>query len=143
MPRSSVFRARGFTLLELLVVVSLIAIATAGVSFAIRDSADALVEREAQRLAALLDTARARSRTLGMPVYWRPVPRGFRFDGLQPGVLPETWLHEETITSAATVLVLGPEPILARQAVVVELQGKALRVVTDGVRPFAVEPVTP
>lgn len=140
MSRQSV-SPRGFTLLELLVVVALIAIATAGVSFAIRDSADALVEREAQRLAALLDTARARSRTLGMPVYWRPTQQGFRFDGLQKGALPEVWLNEGTITSAATVLVLGPEPILARQAVVIELQGKALRVATDGVRPFSVEAV--
>ena len=134
---------RGFTLLELLVVVSLIAIATAGVSFAIRDSSEALVEREAQRLAALLDTARARSRTLGVPVYWRPTPQGFRFDGLLEGALPEVWLNEGTVARVAGTLVLGPEPILARQAVVIEVQGHALRVATDGVRPFVVGPVTP
>lgn len=133
---------RGFTLLELLVVVALIAVATAGVSFAIRDSSEALVEREAQRLAALLDTARARSRTLGVPVYWRPVPRGFRFEGLLEGALPELWLNEGTTAAAANLLVLGPEPILARQAVIIELQGRVLRVATDGVRPFVVEPVT-
>ena len=133
---------RGFTLLELLVVVSLIAVATAGVSFAIRDSSEAMVEREAQRLAALLDTARARSRTLGIPVYWRPAPRGFRFEGLLEGALPEAWLNEETTAAAANLLVLGPEPILARQAVIIQLQGRALRVATDGVHPFIVEPVT-
>lgn len=132
---------RGFTLLELLVVVALIAIATAGVSFAIRDSSEALIEREGQRLAALLDTARARSRTLGSPVYWRPTARGFRFDGLQPGALAETWLNEDTVSRGANLLVLGPEPILARQGVIIELKGRSLLVATDGVRPFAVGPV--
>ena len=134
-------RSRGFTLLELLVVVALIAIATAGVSFAIRDSSEALIEREGQRLAALLDSARARSRTLGVPVYWRPTARGFRFDGLQAGALPEAWLNEGTVARGAGLLVLGPEPILARQGVVIELQGRSLLVATDGVRPFAVGPV--
>ncbi len=132
--------ASGFTLLELLVVVALIAIATAGVSFSIRDSNDAMVERESQRLAALLDTARARSRTLGVPVYWRPVAGGFVFEGLPKDALPSTWLNDTTVGRMTGVMVLGPEPILARQSVVVELQGKALRVASDGVRPFLVEP---
>ena len=43
--------AGGFTLLELLVVVAIIAIATAGVSFAVRDSAGTQLEREAARSA--------------------------------------------------------------------------------------------
>ena len=47
--------AKGFTLLELLVVVAIIALATAGVSFALRDSQATQLEREAQRLAALLE----------------------------------------------------------------------------------------
>ena len=64
-------RTFGFTLLELLVVVAIIAIASAGVSFALRDSADTQLEREAQRLAALLESARAQSRTSGRPVQWR------------------------------------------------------------------------
>ena len=39
--------ARGFTLIELLVVVAIIAIGSAGVSFALRDSAATQLEREA------------------------------------------------------------------------------------------------
>ena len=42
--------AFGFTLLELLVVVAIMALATAGVGFALRDSAAGNLEREAQRL---------------------------------------------------------------------------------------------
>lgn len=52
-------RLRGFTLLELIVVIAIIAVATAGVSFAMRDSSAARLDREADRLAALLESARA------------------------------------------------------------------------------------
>src|SRR3954467_8556222 len=89
-------RTRGFTLLELLVVVAIIAIASAGVSFALRDSQATQLEREAQRLAALLESARAQSRATGVPVRWRATEGGFRFEGAQEGSLPERWLAPET-----------------------------------------------
>src|SRR5574343_166836 len=60
--KSPVHAARGFTLIELMVVVALIAIATAGVSLALRDSADSALERDAQRLAAVLEATRAQAR---------------------------------------------------------------------------------
>ena len=47
----------GFTLLELLVVVSIMALATAGAALALRDSAHTQLEREGERLAALLEAA--------------------------------------------------------------------------------------
>jgi prepilin-type N-terminal cleavage/methylation domain-containing protein len=47
---------QGFTLLELLVVVALIAVATAGVSLSLRDSAQSALQRDAERLAVLLET---------------------------------------------------------------------------------------
>ncbi|MBP6357465.1 MAG: prepilin-type N-terminal cleavage/methylation domain-containing protein, partial [Burkholderiaceae bacterium] len=53
-PRACQRRSTGFTLLELLVVVAIIAIGTAGVSLALRDASASSLEREAQRLAALL-----------------------------------------------------------------------------------------
>ncbi|HWK82199.1 MAG TPA: prepilin-type N-terminal cleavage/methylation domain-containing protein, partial [Caldimonas sp.] len=48
-------RASGFTLIELMVVVAIIAIATAMASLAIRDPAADKLEQEAARLAALLE----------------------------------------------------------------------------------------
>jgi general secretion pathway protein H len=134
---------RGFTLLELLVVVAIIAVATAGVSFALRDSQATQLEREAQRLAALLESARAQSRSSGVPVRWYQVPGGFRFEGTPAGALPESWLEENTHASGAPVLVLGPEPIIGKQEVVLmspDLPGRSLRIATDGLRPFAVAP---
>ena len=134
---------RGFTLLELLVVVAIIAIATAGVSFALRDSQATQLEREAQRLAALLESARARSRSSGVPVRWYPTPGGFRFEGVPEQALPERWLEETTQASGSPVLVLGPEPIIGKQEVVLvssAVPGRSLRIATDGLRPFAVAP---
>lgn len=133
-------RPHGFTLLELLVVVAIIAIATAGVSFAVRDSAGTQLEREAARLAALLESARAQSRTSGVAVRWHPTDNGFRFDGLPPNALPGAWLHPATSVAQPTVLLLGPEPVIGPQAVVLvssDLPDRSVRVATDGLRPFA------
>jgi general secretion pathway protein H len=64
--------SHGFTLIELLVVIALIAIGTAAVSFSLRDTAETVLERDAERLAALFESARARSRASGVPVKWHP-----------------------------------------------------------------------
>lgn len=139
--RTPTLAARGFTLLELLVVVAIIAIASAGVSFALRDSQATQLEREAQRLAALLESGRAQSRSSGIPVRWYPIQGGFRFDGVPPGALPENWLADTTQVRGPTALSLGPEPIIGRQEVVLEsatLAGRSVRIATDGLRPFAV-----
>ena len=129
----------GFTLLELLVVVAIIAVAAAGVSFALRDQ-DAPLERDAQRLAALLESARARSRLSGQPVRWLADAQGFRFEGLPSEALPGNWLAAETRVVGRGVLVLGPEPVIGPQAVVLGSANSPATVVvaTDGLRPFGV-----
>lgn len=136
-------RARGFTLLELMVVVAIMALAAAGVSLSLRDSGQSQLEREADRLAALLEAGRAQSRANGVPVRWRPLPQGFRFEGLPTSArLPSGWLQPGVLVQPATPLVLGPEPLLPPQSVTLTLQGSAsppLRVATDGLRPFAVQ----
>ncbi len=135
-------RARGFTLLELLVVVAIMALATAGVGLALRDSGQTLLEREAQRLAALLEAGRAQSRASGLPVRWQAVAGGFRFDGLPQGQLPTQWLNAGTQVRGPSALVLGPEPLIGPQQVLLahaDHPERALRVATDGLRPFAVQ----
>jgi len=138
--------SRGFTLLELLVVVAIIAIASAGVSFALRDSAATQLEREAQRLAALLESARAQSRSSGQPVRWVAVEGGFRFEGVPQGALPDHWLAGTTQVVGPASLLLGPEPIIPRQSVELASSaqpGRSLRIATDGLRPFAVAAEAP
>jgi general secretion pathway protein H len=135
-------QALGFTLLELLVVVALIAIATAGVSLSLRDSADSALERDATRLAALLETARAQSRANGLTVVWRNTPTGFVFDGLPDPGLPQNWLSDNTRTEQAQSVVLGPEPLITPQSIALTTSqghGGSIWLVSDGLRPFQVQ----
>jgi general secretion pathway protein H len=134
-------RQRGFTLLELLVVMMIIAFASAGVALAMRDGTQTQLEREGERLAVLFESARAQSRANGNTVIWRVVEGGFRFEGLPPDALPNQWLSVDTVAAPNAAIQLGPEPIIGAQSV--ELASlsqpeRSLRVVTDGLQPFAV-----
>ena len=64
--------ARGFTLIELLVVIAIVALASAAVTLAMRDPQATQLEREAARLSALLESARAEARASGLAVFWVP-----------------------------------------------------------------------
>ena len=89
----------GFTLIELIVVVALIAIASAVASLALRDPAATRLEHEGARLVALLEAARTEARASGLPASWEPRPEqvgaeGFRFIGLPTTTgLPSNWLN--------------------------------------------------
>jgi general secretion pathway protein H len=135
-------RHRGFTLIELLMVVAIMAIATAGVGLALRDTSGTALEREAQRLAVLLDSARAQSRMTANPVRWRPTATGFVFEGLAKGTsFPSTWLGPDVRAAVANVVVLGPEPIIGPQQirlVSTSDPSRSLILATDGIRPFSV-----
>ncbi|MDE2368371.1 MAG: prepilin-type N-terminal cleavage/methylation domain-containing protein [Burkholderiales bacterium] len=137
---------RGFTLLELLVVVAIIAISVAVVSLSLRDGDGARLDEEGARLSALIEMARTESRASGSAVRWMPLPAGvdadaqFRFVGLPPGQkLPVRWLDPATTAQVvgAPVLMLGPDAILPPQRVVLQLDGKRLELVSDGLAAFA------
>ena len=144
--------ALGFTLLELMVVVAIIGLATVGVSLALRDDDGGRLETEALRLSALLESARAQSRSSGVPIYWRSTSDGFEFQGLSSrGQAPNDlmglrqWLQPETQAevvqpTGSEVLVLGPEPLIAAQTVALRLGDRTLNLATDGLAPFAVVP---
>ena len=142
-------RHGGFTLIELLVVVALIAITSATISLALRDPTELQLQREAQRLAALLETARAESRASGLAVRWIPksVKTGedFQFTGLPKTIqLPSRWLGDPvavTIENATAVnpgLVLGPEPIIPAQRLRLQLGDQRVVLGTDGLAAFEV-----
>lgn len=160
-------RPRGFTLVELLVVVAVVGIAAAAVVVSVRDPQATQLEREAIRLVALLEAARAESRASGVSVWWWPganapvadsepasrragspggptltgEDRDFRYIGLSPGLaLPERWLEPgvQAQVIGASALVLGPEPLIGAQRLVLR-RGEQRRVLaTDGLSPFAV-----
>jgi general secretion pathway protein H len=136
--------AHGFTLLELLLVLALVALTSAGASFALRDSADTQLQQEAQRLAALLETARAQARANGVPVLWQPQPGGFKLNGHT-----RTWLHPNTIVTRLSphpkspappepALWLPPEPLMPPQRLRLSVDGHEVWLGTNGVTPWRV-----
>lgn len=149
-PETCCVRQRGFTLLELMVVITIVALATAGVSLSLRDSAANQLEREAQRLTALLTSAHAQARTTGVPLWWRATPQGFELAGRQhvwltegtraqltaPGALSGTG-NAPSVPAVANAMALGPEPMMAPQRLTLSLQGRTVTLATDGLRPFS------
>lgn len=127
--------------------VALIAITSATISLALRDPTELQLQREAQRLAALLETARAESRASGLAVRW--IPKGvktdedFQFAGLPRTLqLPSRWLGEpvavqiENATAANPGLILGPEPVIPAQRLRLQLGNQRVVLGTDGLAAF-------
>ena len=141
--------SRGFTLLEMMVVVALAAMMAVGLTFSLRDGSLQQLEREGLRLASLLDAARAQARTSGTPIVWRATPQGFEFLGASPRrdaseslTEPRTWLVPGTAARVtepgnATELVLGPEPLNPPQRLTLMLGGRQLELASNGLSPFA------
>lgn len=134
-------------MIELLIVVALVGLASGLVALSIRDPAATRLEQEAERLASLLESARAESRALGVPVRWVPAAadreegaQDFRFLGLPRTELPQRWLERQVIAEVmgASALLLGPEPVIGPQRVALRLADRRIEVGTDGLAPFAI-----
>lgn len=140
--------SRGFTLLELMVVMVIIALATGLMTLALRDSAESRLEKEGVRLAALLESARAQARISGAEVRWEVIPPpggGFRFVGLPVDAtkaLPSAFLDQDTqaLIVGANAVPLGPEPLIGTQRILLKLDEHELTLGTDGLAPFAILP---
>jgi general secretion pathway protein H len=141
--------ARGFTLIELMIVVALIAVAAGMVSLALRDPSSTRLETEAQRLSALLEAARAESRASGLAVTWVPSrvddETNFRFvqvSGTQSKAMamPTRWLDPQVRAEVvgAQAVQLGPEPLIGAQRIVLRLAHQQLQLATDGLGPFTI-----
>ncbi len=146
-------RRGGFTLLELLVVMAVIAVGVSLVVMTLPDADAARLDEEGARLAALLETARAESRTSGVAVWWVPRSAGdslvgaqgqeqhFQFVGLPKALaLPGRWLDGRVAAQVvgARAVVLGPEAILPAQRIVLSLGERRLELASDGLGPFSV-----
>jgi general secretion pathway protein H len=146
----------GFTLVELLLVLMLIAMVSGLVSLALRDGSADRLEREALRLSALLEAGRAEARANGLAVRFELASADartggdsdvdFRFVGLPPGALQDgnasagRWLDREVQAriEGARALRLGPEPLIGAQRIVLSLGPQQRVLATDGLSPFAV-----
>lgn len=72
-------RVRGFTLIEMLVVLLIMGLFVGLVSTIVQPDDRAMVRVEAQRLAQLLDLAATKARLGGRPVAWTAEAPGYRF----------------------------------------------------------------
>ena len=136
-------RQDGFTLIELMVVIALIAIASAMASLAMRDPAATQLKHEGARLVALLEAARTEARAAGLTASWAPqtTEPGFRFVGMpESSNLPNAWLTDGVTAEVigARAVTLGPEPLIGAQRIVLHLDAQRLTLATDGLGPFVV-----
>ena len=132
-----------------MIVVALIAVSAGLVSLALRDSAHTRLRIEAQRLSALLDAARAESRASGLAISWRATQidddadfrfvRGFGTQA-QPLAMPTRWLDPQVNAEVggSGVVLLGPEPVIGAQRIVLRLDEQRVTLFTDGLGPFVV-----
>ena len=150
-------RPSGFTLIELMVVVAIVALGAGLVALSLRDGRQDALEQEGVRLAAMLEAARGESRASGQPVLWAPGPgvrpppklaaAQFHFSGRQAdeqGTVPlgqRQWLHPEVQAELVGVraLELGPDPMLLPQRVRLRWDDRVVEVGTNGLAPFAVQ----
>ena len=140
-------RQRGLTLLELLVVLAIIAISSAGVALAMRDNAQNQLERDTQRLIAKLEAARVQSRAQGLPIVWRTTDSGFIIETPVVGsgfvAQRDDWLSAGMFADMKAIT-LGPEPIIPPATITLsnsnvqtsDAKLMQLRIGTDGLQPF-------
>jgi general secretion pathway protein H len=138
-----------------MVVLAIVAIGVAVVSLALRDPTRDRLERDATRLATLLEMARAESRATAWPVQWALVRDGgpelrFRFVGLSAtgessgGLRADRFLDPQVQVrllaagAETSALRLGPEAVLVPQRVLMSLANERLEVASDGVQAFAI-----
>jgi general secretion pathway protein H len=136
-------RSLGLTLIELLLVLTVMGLVMALALPALRDPAQSGLREDALRLATLLEGARAASRAYDETMTWQVRESGFGFGGQAVRFMPTHWLHADTEAQVlgSASLVLGPEPVIAAQTVRLHHRQRpelSLWVHTDGVRPFEV-----
>lgn len=122
--RSSV-AGRGFTLLELLVVLVLIAVVTSVISISVTSDPRQSLTEQARRLGLLLSLASDEARIRQQPIAWEGDLNGYRFvteaGGERQLLSDDDLLHERSWQRPLTLLAISregqlPQAVLSRDA---------------------------
>lgn len=156
------FVPSGFTLVELMVVMVVLAIAASMVMLSVSAAEGHALESSAEHLASSLEEARWQAVSTGRRIAWESPPasatsqyaiEGQWYDQAQDGVwhlraipasvkplpgLRVAIAQPAPILNTPARLVLGPEPVGTVACVLLTLDGNTLAVVSDGVSPFSV-----
>jgi general secretion pathway protein H len=138
----------GFTLVELLVVLGIIALTISAVSLSIGDTRQQLLEKDVQQLQAQLEKARAIARTSEQTWYWQAVPGGYKISSTaaaasSPEVRINWRLPQTQILPSEPIVILGPEPVIPPARLTLSLSDQPqirISLQTDGASGFEVVP---
>lgn len=135
---------RGFTLLELMVVLVIIGICTAGIGLGLGSLLDPgrQLRQEAERLAQRLQVARDEARIDGRPLRWQADAIGYRFSRREGSgwvtvegddlLRPQKWQATGIAVQPASPVELSPEWIGVAWELGLSLEGRTLRLRDDG-----------
>ncbi len=133
---------RGFTLLELLIVLVLIGVASATIMAGMRSSDEVQLHKQAEQLVAAIEVGRAQSRARGLAAELAVHEGGFLIKDPHVAIDESKitpWLEPGMTASGHVPLLLGPEPILPPQTLQLHLGEFSVRISSQGLAPFVVE----
>ena len=135
----------GFTLIELMVVLLVLALSSSLVVMGTRDTAQQTLEREADRLINVLETARAQARSNSTALLWQSDARGYSISALTNPDIQQafhTWYLPGT-RSEPSSWVISAEPVQSAMRLNLLIDGAPnlrMSIATDGAASFKVKP---
>lgn len=140
-------RRCGFTLLEVLVVLAILAVVVGTVTVSLAPAGSRRVDEEGARLAALFRLAQDESRVRSREIVWRADRHGYRFDVVGAAAVrtsddplrPRAWPFPVDAVTPGEVR-LGREPLLAAVDIRIAMPGRTLTLAVDAMGEATVKP---